>query len=169
MVTDLQGFNSAPAEQLRPLLTECLAVPRWVEAVLAGRPYASEEALLAAADDAASLTDDEVRAAIAGHPRIGEKAKHGGVSARWSAAEQSGVAESLADRLKAANAAYEERFGHIYLVCATGLSGERMLDDLAARMANDPRTETRVVNGELRKIAALRLRKVLHPHETQGS
>ncbi|XVV08036.1 2-oxo-4-hydroxy-4-carboxy-5-ureidoimidazoline decarboxylase [Actinosynnema sp. CA-248983] len=169
MVTDLQGFNSAPAEQLRPLLTECLAVPRWVDAVLAGRPYPSEEALLAASDGAASLSDDEVHAAIAGHPRIGERSNHGGVSARWSAAEQSGVAASLADRLKAANAAYEDRFGHIYLVCATGLSGERMLDDLAARMANDPRTELRVVNGELRKIAALRLRKVLHPHDTQGS
>ncbi|CCH34351.1 2-oxo-4-hydroxy-4-carboxy-5-ureidoimidazoline decarboxylase [Actinosynnema sp. NPDC047251] len=163
----LADFNAAPAADLRPLLTECLAVPRWVDAVIAGRPYASEEALLAGAR--VDLTDDEVRAAIAGHPRIGEKSARGGVAARWSAAEQSGVDPSLADRLKAANAAYEDRFGHLYLVCATGLSGERVLADLTARLTNPERDELRVVNGELAKIAALRLRKVLHPDDTRGS
>ncbi|MBB5805356.1 2-oxo-4-hydroxy-4-carboxy-5-ureidoimidazoline decarboxylase [Saccharothrix ecbatanensis] len=157
----LEGFNSAPPDELRPLLTECLAVPRWVDALLAGRPYADVDALLAASDRFADLTDDEVRTAISGHPRIGEKARTGGVSAKWSADEQSGVTASLADRLLAANAAYEDRFGHIYLVCATGLTGERMLADLAARMDNPPAAELRVVSRELAKIAALRLRKVL--------
>ncbi len=157
---DLDGFNSAPAAALRPLLTACLAVPRWVDALLAGRPYADVDALLAASDRHADLTDEEVRAALAGHPRIGERAAGGGVSARWSADEQSGVTASLADRLLAANAAYEDRFGHIYLVCATGLSGEQVLADLSARMGNPPDVELRVVNRELAKIAALRLRKV---------
>ncbi|WNV89908.1 2-oxo-4-hydroxy-4-carboxy-5-ureidoimidazoline decarboxylase [Umezawaea sp. Da 62-37] len=155
----LQAFNSALAEELRPLLTECLAVPRWVDAVIAARPYPDVDALAAAAE--VDLSADEVLGAIAGHPRIGERAKHDGVSAKWSAAEQSGVDASVADRLVAANLAYEERFGHIYLVCATGLTGERMLEDLAARMGNDPDTELRVVNGELAKIAALRLRKAI--------
>lgn len=158
---DLEGFNSAPPAELRPLLTECLAVPRWVDALLAGRPYAGVGDLLAASDRHAELSDDEVRAAIAGHPRIGERAEGGGVSARWSADEQSGVAASLTDRLHAANAAYEDRFGHIYLVCATGLSGERVLADLTSRMGNPPDVELRVVNRELARIAALRLRKVL--------
>ncbi len=158
---DLEGFNSAPAAELRPLLTDCLAVPRWVDALLAGRPYADVDALLAASDRHAELTDDEVHAAIGGHPRIGERAAGSGVSAKWSADEQSGVTASLADRLLAANDAYEDRFGHIYLVCATGLSGERLLADLAARMGNPPDVELRVVNRELAKIAALRLRKVL--------
>ncbi|WP_367136356.1 2-oxo-4-hydroxy-4-carboxy-5-ureidoimidazoline decarboxylase [Saccharothrix sp. HUAS TT1] len=158
---DLEGFNSAPADRLRPLLTECLAVPRWVDALLAGRPYADVDALLAASDRFAELTDAEVRAAIAGHPRIGERARHDGASATWSADEQSGVAASLADRLRAANAAYEDRFGHIYLVCATGLSGEEVLADLASRLANPPGAELRVVNRELARIAALRLGKVL--------
>lgn len=158
---DLEGFNSAPPGRLRPLLTECLAVPRWVDALLAGRPYADVDALLAASDRHADLTDDEVRTAISGHPRIGEKAHAGGVSAKWSATEQSGVAASLADRLRAANSAYEDRFGHIYLVCATGLTGEQVLADLAARMDNPPDAELRVVRRELAKIAALRLRKVL--------
>ncbi|WP_447003827.1 2-oxo-4-hydroxy-4-carboxy-5-ureidoimidazoline decarboxylase [Saccharothrix isguenensis] len=158
---DLQGFDSAPPDQLRPLLTDCLAVPRWVDALLAGRPYADVDALLAASDRFADLTDSEVRAAISGHPRIGEKSRTGGVSAKWSADEQSGVTAPLADRLLAANAAYEDRFGHIYLVCATGLTGEQVLADLAARMDNPPDVELRVVNRELAKIAALRLRKVL--------
>jgi 2-oxo-4-hydroxy-4-carboxy-5-ureidoimidazoline decarboxylase len=160
-VPDLEGFNSAPAAELRPLLTECLAVPRWVDALLAGRPYADVDALLAASDRIAELTDDEVVTAISGHPRIGERAAGGGVSARWSADEQSGVTASLADPLLAANAAYEDRFGHIYLVCATGLTGEEMAADLAARMGNPPDVELRVVNRELAKIAALRLGKVL--------
>ncbi|GGP47649.1 2-oxo-4-hydroxy-4-carboxy-5-ureidoimidazoline decarboxylase [Saccharothrix coeruleofusca] len=157
---DLEGFNTAPARELRPLLLECLAVPRWADAVLADRPYADVDALLAASDAAARLSDDEVRAALAGHPRIGERAGHDGVSARWSAAEQSGV-ESPADLLAAANRAYEERFGHIYLVCAKGLSGDQVLADLAGRMANPPEVELRVVNRELARIAALRLREVV--------
>jgi 2-oxo-4-hydroxy-4-carboxy-5-ureidoimidazoline decarboxylase len=158
-VPGLPGFNSAPADDLRPLLAECLAVPRWVDAVVDGRPYADVDALVATAE--IDLDAHEILGAIAGHPRIGERAKSGGISAKWSSAEQSGVDVSLADRLVAANLAYEERFGHIYLVCATGLSGEQMLADLAARMDNDPATELRVVNRELAKIAALRLRKVV--------
>lgn len=158
----MDSFNSAPEAELRPLLTECLAVPRWVDAVVAGRPYASMDALLAASHVAAQgLSDEEVLGAIAGHPRIGERQKTGGVSAKWSRSEQSGVDSSQADRLAAANAAYEDRFGHIYLVCATGLSGAEMLDNLSSRMDNPPDVELRVVNDELAKIAALRLQKLI--------
>lgn len=158
----MESFNSAPEDELRPLLTECLAVPRWVDAIVAGRPYASMDALLAASHVAAQgLSDEEVLGAIAGHPRIGERQKTGGVSAKWSRSEQSGVDSSQADRLAAANAAYEDRFGHIYLVCATGLSGAEMLDNLAGRMDNPPDVELRVVNDELAKIAALRLQKLI--------
>jgi 2-oxo-4-hydroxy-4-carboxy-5-ureidoimidazoline decarboxylase len=158
----VDSFNSAPEAELRPLLTECLAVPRWVDAMVAGRPYASMDALLAASHVAAQgLSDEEVLGAIAGHPRIGERQKTGGVSAKWSRSEQSGVDSSQADRLAAANAAYEDRFGHIYLVCATGLSGAEMLDNLSSRMDNPPDVELRVVNDELAKIAALRLQKLI--------
>ena len=158
----MDSFNSAPEDELRPLLTECLAVPRWVDAIVAGRPYASADALLAASSVAAQgLSDEEVLGAIAGHPRIGERQKTGGVSAKWSRSEQSGVDSSQADRLAAANAAYEDRFGHIYLVCATGLNGAEMLGNLSSRMDNPPETELRVVNDELAKIAALRLQKLI--------
>ena len=158
----MDSFNSAPEDELRPLLTECLAVPRWVDAIVAGRPYASMDALLAASHVAAQgLSDEEVLGALAGHPRIGDRQKPGGVSAKWSRSEQSGVDSSQADRLAAANAAYEDRFGHIYLVCATGLSGAEMLDNLSSRMDNPPDVELRVVNDELAKIAALRLQKLI--------
>ncbi|MGW6445959.1 2-oxo-4-hydroxy-4-carboxy-5-ureidoimidazoline decarboxylase [Lentzea sp. NPDC055074] len=158
----MDSFNSAPEAELRPLLAECLAVPRWIDAMVAGRPYASMDALLAASSVAAQgLSDEEVLGAIAGHPRIGERQKTGGVSARWSRSEQSGVDASQADRLAEANAAYEDRFGHIYLVCATGLSGAEMLGNLSSRMDNPPDAELRVVNDELAKIAALRLQKLI--------
>jgi 2-oxo-4-hydroxy-4-carboxy-5-ureidoimidazoline decarboxylase len=161
-VSGLDRFNSAPPEELRPLLIECLAVPRWVDAVLSGRPYPDVDALLATSNRMAEkLSDEEIGSAIAGHPRIGERAVHEGVSARWSASEQSGVDPSLAQRLIAANLAYEERFRHIYLVCATGLNGEQMLQNLTSRMDNDAETELGVVNQELAKIAALRLAKVV--------
>ncbi|GLZ31356.1 OHCU decarboxylase [Lentzea sp. NBRC 105346] len=156
----MDSFNSAAEAELRPMLTECLAVPRWVDAVLAGRPYASMDELLKVSEEAsADLTDAEIHGAIAGHPRIGERGR--GKSAAWSRQEQSGVDGSQADRLAAANAAYEDRFGHIYLVCATGLSGAEMLENLASRMDNSPSDELRVVNRELTKIAALRLQKLI--------
>jgi 2-oxo-4-hydroxy-4-carboxy-5-ureidoimidazoline decarboxylase len=155
---NLNRFNSAPADDLRPLLTDCLAVPRWADKVLAERPYASRETLLASAEAiAAELTPDELDAAMAGHPRIGER-KQGDT---FSSSEQSGVDSSLAGRLRAANERYEDRFGHIYLVFASGRSGEELLAILESRLANDQETELRVVNAELAKITVLRLGKVV--------
>ncbi|MEU5695509.1 2-oxo-4-hydroxy-4-carboxy-5-ureidoimidazoline decarboxylase [Actinosynnema sp. NPDC020468] len=150
------AFDAAPEAVLRPLLTACLAVPRWVDALLAARPHGSPAALVAAAD-AIALSDDEVRAALAGHPRLGEREPGSDPSARWSADEQRDVEAD--DRLAAANRAYEERFGHRYLVCATGMTGADVRADLTARLANPPGVELRVVARELARIAALRLRK----------
>jgi 2-oxo-4-hydroxy-4-carboxy-5-ureidoimidazoline decarboxylase len=126
--------------------------------VLAERPYASRETMLASAESfAAELTPDELHAAMAGHPRIGER-KEGDA---FSRTEQSGVDSAMADRLRAANERYEERFGHIYLVFASGRSGEELLAILESRLSNDPKAELRVVNAELAKITVLRLGKVV--------
>ena len=155
---NLNHFNSAPADDLRPLLADCLAVPRWADTVLTERPYASRESLLASAGElAAALNPDEIHAAMAGHPRIGER-KAGD---SFSSAEQSGVDASLADRLRAANERYERRFGHIYLVFASGRSGEELLAILERRLGNDPVTELGVINSELAKITILRLGKLV--------
>jgi 2-oxo-4-hydroxy-4-carboxy-5-ureidoimidazoline decarboxylase len=102
-----------------------------------------------------SLDWADVLEAIAGHPRIGARA------AGQSAAEQSGVADSSRAALADGNREYEERFGHVYLICATGLSGEEMLAALRERLGNDPRTERKVATTELRKITVLRARKAL--------
>lgn len=122
----------------------------------AGRPYrslAAAEAAITAAFE--SLDWADVLEAIAGHPRIGARA------AGQSAAEQSGVADSSRAALAAGNREYEERFGHVFLICATGLSGEEMLAALRQRLDNDPDTERKVAATELRKITVLRARKEL--------
>ncbi|GAA3438410.1 2-oxo-4-hydroxy-4-carboxy-5-ureidoimidazoline decarboxylase [Kutzneria kofuensis] len=136
-------------------LSACLAVPRWVRAVLDGQPYDSPAALLAVAErEAATLTAEEVELALADHPRIGDK-----TGSAASRAEQSGV--DNADEFVAANREYEQRFGRIYLVCAAGRGGAELLADLRSRLANDPDTELAVTVRELGKIALLRLAKVV--------
>ena len=145
----LGDFNTG---DVRPLLTECLAVPRWVDAVLAGRPYADLDALKAAAD--LPLSGDEIRQAMAAHPRIGEKPADG-----FARSEQSGVDNP--DAFAAANAEYEAKFGHVYLVCASGRSGDELLQILRTRLDNDPATELAVAGRELIKIAELRLAKAV--------
>jgi 2-oxo-4-hydroxy-4-carboxy-5-ureidoimidazoline decarboxylase len=162
----LDEFNSEPAARLTPTLLACCDVPAWAAAVAGGRPYADAEAVYAAADSAARrLTDAEVDRALAAHPRIGEKAGGESTGARWSRGEQSGVGRDGPTRaaLEEGNRAYEDRFGRVFLICASGLSGEEMLARLQRRLGNDDATEAGVVADELRAIALLRLRKVLNP------
>jgi 2-oxo-4-hydroxy-4-carboxy-5-ureidoimidazoline decarboxylase len=101
--------------------------------------------------------------ALAAHPRIGERAAGSGTEAAWSRAEQSAVSrDSETERqLAEGNHAYEERFGRVFLICATGLSAEDVLAALRTRLGHDEVTEQAVVADELRKIALLRLGKVL--------
>ena len=151
--------DAMPASQLVGLFRQCVAIDRWARELADQRPYGSLDNLLARADElSASLSDDEIQHALGDHPRIGQRAATGSMSA----AEQSGVdSVTLADRLLAANLAYERRFGHIYLVCASGRDGEDLLADLAARMGNDPAAELAVVRRELGKIARLRLERIM--------
>lgn len=161
----LDEFNSLPAAEVRPQLLACADVPSWAETLLAGRPYADRDELEAAADKAArEFTPADVDRALAAHPRIGERAEGEGAEAAWSRAEQSTVSrdsrteQALAD----GNRAYEERFGRVFLVCATGLSAEEILASLQTRLGHDDVTERAVVADELRKIALLRLGRVVH-------
>ncbi len=157
---DLQTFNAADDATVRPLLDGCLDISTWVDDVAAHRPYPSREALLDHASTAsAAITWDQVATALARHPRIGERAK--GADAARSASEQSGVAADERDAFAAANRRYEERFGHIFLICASGRSGAEMLAALEQRLDNDDDTEHDVVIRELRAIAALRLEKAV--------
>jgi 2-oxo-4-hydroxy-4-carboxy-5-ureidoimidazoline decarboxylase len=162
------AFNAAPDDELRDGLRSCCGAEAWVEKMVVGRPYRSEAALYAASDHATAALDAHgLEQALTGHPRIGDTAPaHGGDgrSAAWSRGEQAGVATSGADvlgELAAANAAYEQRFGHVYLVCASGRSAAELLAVCRARLDNDPETERGVVLEELAKINRLRLGKLL--------
>jgi 2-oxo-4-hydroxy-4-carboxy-5-ureidoimidazoline decarboxylase len=162
------AFDSAPEQELRDRLRSCCAATAWVEEMVVGRPYRSEAALYAASDRAtAELDAAGLEQALAGHPRIGDSAPAhtgDGRSAAWSRGEQAGVAAAgsdVLDQLAAANAAYERRFGHVYLVCASGRSADELLAVCRARLENDPRTERGVVLDELTKINRLRLGKLL--------
>lgn len=161
---DLQEFNSTPADELRPKLAACCDVPRWVDRILTGRPYDDLAALTEAADRASrDLSDAEVAQALAAHPRIGDRANGNSTEAAWSRNEQSGVGDdpSVRAALAAGNRAYEQRFNRVFLICATGLSAEEMLTNLRLRLTNDARAEAHVVQDELRKIAVLRLAKLI--------
>jgi 2-oxo-4-hydroxy-4-carboxy-5-ureidoimidazoline decarboxylase len=154
-------FNRAEPDRVRALLTTCLAVPRWVDTVLTGRPYDDVRALLAGAEAATPLLPAEIHKAIEAHPRIGEKATGSSAGANWSRSEQSGVDGMTAEKFRAANVDYERRFSHAFLVCASGRSGEELLRNLRDRLANDPETELTVAGRELAKIARLRLEKAV--------
>jgi 2-oxo-4-hydroxy-4-carboxy-5-ureidoimidazoline decarboxylase len=156
----LAGFNGAEPAVAQQRLLECCASRRWAGEVLARRPYPDLAALRSvAAAVLARLSWSDVAEALGAHPRIGERAAGDGQEAAWSRAEQSGAGAELAEDLVAGNLAYEERFGHVFLICATGLSGEAMLTALRERLGNDPETEREVVRAELGKILDLRLGK----------
>lgn len=154
-------FNSLPEADLRSALNTCAKVDSWVAALSAGRPYASAAGLLEAARiQAAGWTPAEVDAALADHPRIGERPLGAGGSAAHSRREQAGLDPSdddLATRLREGNARYEERFGRIYLVRARGRTGPELLALLEQRLAHDPATEAETTRHQLGEIALLRL------------
>ncbi|TDC85034.1 2-oxo-4-hydroxy-4-carboxy-5-ureidoimidazoline decarboxylase [Micromonospora sp. KC606] len=164
----LEHLNTAPDDDhLRSALCRCCSARVWVAAIVAGRPYADQDAL-GVASDAATMSLDPAgfTEALAGHPRIGERVPiHG---EQWSRQEQAGVAgadEQLRAELAAANAAYEQRFGHLYLVCATGLPATDLLDICRVRLTNDPVAERTVSLAELAKINRLRLGKLLRSED----
>lgn len=156
-------FNVSERE-LREGLPDCLAVPRWVDEVASGGPYASLDDLLDAAGLAATpLSAEEVDQALADHPRIGERHGGPGASSSFSAAEQADSASDDADlaaQLAEGNRAYEERFGRIFLIRAAGRSRREILVELQRRLLLPPEDEVKVVASELRDIALRRVRQM---------
>jgi 2-oxo-4-hydroxy-4-carboxy-5-ureidoimidazoline decarboxylase len=161
--TPLGAFNAAPAEAAVRDVLECCASRALAKTIVDGRPYPGTAALFTAVDAAFSaLSWDDIIESLDAHPRIGDRVPAGG----WSAAEQSGAAsadDQVRQALAEGNLAYEERFGHVFLICASGLSGQDMLDQLRARLAHDRDAERAVVRQELLKITRLRLTKLLGP------
>lgn len=146
---------------LRKNLTVCLAVPRWVEDVASRAPFDSLEHLLSVAGaEATPLAPEEIDQATAHHPRIGERAAGKGAAEAFSRDEQSASEASdpgLAEAIAAGNAAYEKRFGRVFIIRAAGRTRQEILAELQRRLTLDDATELQVVGEQLRDIALLRL------------
>ncbi len=165
----VEKLNRLGAEEARAALLACCGSTRWAAGVEALRPFWDVGQLLRIAERVwHELGAEDWLEAFRAHPKIGEsKAAEaaGEQSRRWSEGEQSrarDASEQTLDALTEANREYEERFGFIFIVCATGRSAEEMLGLLRARMGNDPETELRVAAGEQWRITELRLRKFLN-------
>ena len=161
-MSELSDFNQAPVEVLRPRLLSLTAVDAWADGLIAGRPYDDLDAVLVTSDALVSgLDETQIDSALAGHPRIGERAA--GVdeeSAARSAKEQSAMSQAdtgVQEAVNQGNVDYEERFGRIYLVAAAGRSADELLSLLHQRLDNDPVTELEVVRQELARISRIRL------------
>lgn len=159
----LEEFNQLSERQRMHLLFGVCSSTIWARRVLAGGPFRDADALLDRADRVlAELPDAEIDAALDGHPRIGASvsAAHSPSSAR----EQARVADAgdaVRAELAEKNAKYDEKFGYVYLVCASGRSAEELLAILTERLENDPDTERRVMRSELAKINRLRLERLI--------
>lgn len=157
----LAEFNEAPVQEAAATLRPCIDIDRWVDAVLAGRPFATLDDLATAAEAAANpFLSSEVEAALAHHPRIGERAQGQGREAELSRGEQASlrVDDDIQAQLVEGNRAYEERFGRVFLIRAAGRTSEEILAQLRERLGNDDATEARIVGEQLRQIALVRLK-----------
>jgi allantoicase len=186
-------LDALPAARAEAELLACCGSRAWAARVTAARPFGDAATLVVVADEVwARLGPDDWLEAFAAHPRIGAGGPGGssvaprregslaaapaapsdpgaaapGGTATWSAREQAGVAgadPAVLAELAEGNRVYEERFGHVFLICATGLSADAMLAALRERLGNDPATELRVAAEEQRKITHLRLEKLFRP------
>lgn len=163
-----RALNALPLSEARAVLECCCGSRRWVEALLARRPFADTPQLLAASDAVtAELGRDDLLEAFSHHPPIGMdlealRRKFAG-TAELSAGEQAGAASAdraTLEALRDKNAAYLERFGYIFIVCASGKSAAEMLALLERRLSNPPDLELGVAAAEQGKISKLRLEKL---------
>lgn len=161
-------LNAASETEARQMLRRCCGASRWVDGMLARRPYASDDEVMAAADEVwAGVEEPDVLEAFGHHPEIGASLdalrEKFASTATWSAGEQSSVAaadEGTLVRLRDGNVRYRAKFGFIFIVCATGKSAQQMLALLEARLPNARDDELRIAAGEQGKITRLRLGKL---------
>ena len=160
----LESFNAQSPDAAAAVIRPCADIDRWVDSIVASRPYATVAEALALADrEARTWTAEDVDAALAHHPRIGERAGGDSTEAALSRNEQSSVGadEAAAEALLEGNRAYEDRFGRVFLIRAAGRSAPEILAELRRRLDNDQETESVEVAQQLREIALLRLEGIL--------
>lgn len=172
--TVVTWLDALPEQEAQEVLMRCCGSRPWAAAMAASRPFADPTALHLRADEVWwGLDPDEHREAFEHHPRIGEDPEalraRFATTAGWAGGEQAGVqgaSEATLEALRVGNRAYEERFGHVFLICATGLSAEQMEAALSRRLHHDPAHEHRVAAAEQAKITHIRLDKLEPPKET---
>lgn len=161
----LEDFNRAEPAELIPVLKPCIDIERWVNEIIAARPFPNRAELLYCARTVAEpFTSDEVDSAMAHHPRIGERAAGAGTEAALSRQEQSAVDpadQEIAAALAAGNRAYEAKFDQVFLIRAAGRSPQEIIETLHQRMENTAEEEALIVAQQLREIAVLRLEGVM--------
>ena len=164
----ISRLNSLPPELAEAEFLKCCGSRRWAAKMTAERPFENIEEMVTAADRIWwALESTDWLEAFESHPRIGETKAAAAVareSLSWSATEQSGTRDSTRqtmEELAELNRRYQEKFGFIYIVCATGKSAEEMLAILRDRLDNDPATELLNAATEQAKITTLRLNKLI--------
>ncbi|HEX8331635.1 MAG TPA: 2-oxo-4-hydroxy-4-carboxy-5-ureidoimidazoline decarboxylase [Segetibacter sp.] len=163
----LAEFHSLNDEEKKELLQRCCGSSAWVDKMLAAFPVEDLEDLFIKAENKwKDCKKEDWLEAFEHHPKIGDinslKAKFAN-TAKWAEGEQSGVNETSQQVLEAlaeGNKAYEDKFGYIFIVCATGKSAEEMLRILTLRLQNDPEDELRIAVAEQNKITKIRLEKL---------
>jgi allantoicase len=171
-VVGVRWLDALPRAAARRTLRACCASSAWVDAVDARRPFGDLATALGIADEEwGRLGPADWLEAFAAHPRIGERPAGGGAGAGGAAGggaieavEQAAAlsaSREVAAKLAEGNRAYEERFGHVYLVRAAGRSAEEMLELLRTRLRNDPDTELRIAAAQQAEITSLRLHRLL--------
>jgi len=168
MQRNLAWLNSLASDEAVKELLQCCGSQKWAAEMSKQRPFPNEENLLAAANDTWwSLDHSDWLEAFRSHPKIGEKKAADKVSAQsqqWSGQEQSGVAnasQETSSSLATLNQAYEQKFGFIFIICATGKTTDEMLAALRERLEHDPEAELPIAAAEQSKITELRLKKLL--------
>jgi OHCU decarboxylase len=168
MSEKLEQLNQAAKETAEADFLNCCGSQTWARMMTEARPFADVAALIKQAEQIwQNLESQDWLEAFAAHPKIGARkdVPHQSAQAtKWSNAEQSGTqtaADSLRNELEKANRLYEEKFGFIFIVCATGKSAEEMLDLCRRRLHNDADSEIRIAADEQRKITEIRLKKLL--------
>ena len=166
--TELEALNSLSPEQANAEFLKCCGSGTWARAMNEARPFATIAQLLVTADDVwSSLSRENWLEAFRAHPKIGEKKAaitQSEQAQKWSAQEQAGTRKAAAETkaaLAEGNRKYLDRFGFIFIICASGKSADEMLASLNNRLQNDPETELVIASAEQRKITRLRLEKLI--------
>ena len=163
----LQELNHLSPDKLEETLYRCCGSAQWVQNMLPQFPMEDLVELLDAAEEQwQKCKEEHWKEAFSQHPRIGEKKdiESAGATAQWAANEQAGIDDAdkeTMEALKEANRRYYQKFGYIFIVCATSLSAEEMLARVIARIKNEPDEEIRIASEEQNRITKLRLKKLL--------